>query len=248
MNQSVVGLFKNRKIVFFLFVFILQFQSTNALLITCPGRPNTTLNWSSSNVSASSCTLTPSYSDPINCAYSPAPDTPGSRSVVNGTSCNVSLVCGSASDSDILEYHPELTWNGTACATPPQPDLTAGSITPTNATAGSAVTLSSTISNIGATTTGAGFTNLFQKATDSSGTGSTDIGTFVRGSALVAGGSFNATLSYTFSTAGTSYIRACADKSSAGNAGAISESNEGNNCTGWIPITVAARVVRQRSK
>ena len=120
----------------------------------------------------------------------------------------------------------------------PKPDLTAGAVTPAAATAGSAVTLQATISNTNVAATGAAFTDLFQRATDSSGTGATDIGTY-SSAALAAGGSNTASKSYTF-TAGTWYVRACADKSSAGDAGDIAESNEGNNCGAWSKVAVTS--------
>ena len=118
-------------------------------------------------------------------------------------------------------------------------DLTAGAIIPTTATVGTAVTLSATISNIGAASTGLGFTNLFQRATDASGAGATDIGTH-SGGAVAAGGTQSATLSYTFPSVATWYVRACADKNSAGSSGVITESNENNNCGAWTAVIVSA--------
>ncbi|MEX2013757.1 MAG: CARDB domain-containing protein [Parcubacteria group bacterium] len=120
------------------------------------------------------------------------------------------------------------------------PDLTAGASSPGTATVGLPVTLSASVSNIGTASTGAGFTNLFQRATSASGAGATDIGTHVRGSALGTGNSINATLSYTFPSAGNYYIRVCADKSAATNNGVITELNENNNCGDWSSITVAS--------
>lgn len=108
-----------KKLSLFSFIFIVHINVASALLITCPGRPASTLNWSSSNVAASGCSLQSSYSDPINCSYSPVADTSGSRSISSGTSCNVTLTCGSVSASDTLQYHPELVWNGTTCVAPP---------------------------------------------------------------------------------------------------------------------------------
>lgn len=101
---------------------------------------------------------------------------------------------------------------------------------------GSPTTLTSIISNIGSASTGTTFTDLFQKATDALGTGAVDIGTFANAT-LGAGGTTNATLSYTFSSAGTYYIRACADKQSAAGTGVIAESNETNNCGAWTAVT-----------
>lgn len=48
-------------------------------------------------------------------------------------------------------------------------------------------------------------------------------------------------IGYVFETAGTYYMRTCADKNSAGDSGVINESNEDNNCSDpWTPITVVA--------
>ena len=121
-------------------------------------------------------------------------------------------------------------------------DLTAGGISPTSATAGSAVTLSGTISNVGSLSTNAGFTDLFQRATDASGANATDIGTYAN-AVLGAGSSNTASLSYTFpasNSATTWYVRVCADKSSASSAGVISETDENNNCGAWTAVAVAA--------
>lgn len=131
--------------------------------------------------------------------------------------------------------------NSLTVTSPATSDLSAGGVSPSSATAGTAVTLSATIANTGTGSTNAGFTDLFQRATDSSGTGATDIGTYNNG-VLGANASNAASLSYTFSSAGTYYVRACADKSSAGSAGTIAESNEGNNCGPWSVITVANAV------
>ncbi len=128
-------------------------------------------------------------------------------------------------------------WTTVTVSAPTSPDITAGAVTPITATAGAAVTLSSTISNVGTAATGAGFTNLFQRATDASGSGSTDIGTH-SSSALASGGSGAATVSYTFPSAATWYVRVCADKNSAAGTGTITEGNEGNNCGAWTAVTV----------
>ncbi len=116
------------------------------------------------------------------------------------------------------------------------PELSAGSITPTAAVAGTAVTLSSTVSNSGTASTGTTFTDVFQVANDASGTGATVIGTFTN-PVRAAGTSGAATLSYTFTSAGTKYVRACADQN-ASFVGTIAESNEGNNCGAWTAVTV----------
>ena len=121
-------------------------------------------------------------------------------------------------------------------------NLTAGSITPISATAGTAVSLSSTITNNGTASTGTSFTDVFQVAADASGTGATAIGTFTSGipNGFPAGyGEPNANVSYTFTTAGTKYVRACADNN-ASFVGAIAESNENDNCGAWTAVTVTS--------
>ncbi|MEK7100854.1 MAG: CARDB domain-containing protein, partial [Patescibacteria group bacterium] len=127
-------------------------------------------------------------------------------------------------------------WTAVTVSAPAAPNLTAGSVTPTSVTVGTPVTLSSTITNDGAVTTGAGFTNLFQRATDASGTGSTDIGTHAS-AVLASSGSNAATLSYTFPSAATWYVRACADKNSAAGTGTITETSEADNCSAWTAVT-----------
>jgi hypothetical protein len=128
---------------------------------------------------------------------------------------------------------------GSGCAAQ-APNLQAGAPTTSGSPlAGVAATYSAVISNVGPTTTGAGFKDLFQKATDVSGTGATDIGTYTN--ATLGGGLSNtATLSYAFPSSGTFYVRACADKASAADAGAITESNEADNCSPWTPVVIAS--------
>jgi CARDB len=134
------------------------------------------------------------------------------------------------------------------------PDLRPGTaagaetlITPTTATANLDATFSQKFTNRGAASSGNGFTVLFQVATDDQGAGAADIGTFSQPSAVVAGATITASRVHRFTSAGTFYLRACADKSAAANPGTISESNalgtadaENNNCGGWTQITVGS--------
>lgn len=122
------------------------------------------------------------------------------------------------------------------------PDLTAGAITPTSVTSGTATTISSTIANSGAAGTGASFSVLFQRATTMNGANVTSLGT-VTTAAL--GANANRSVSFSagataFPTSGTWYVRACADKRSGGDAnGVIVESNESNNCGPWTAVTAS---------
>lgn len=119
-------------------------------------------------------------------------------------------------------------------------DLRAGLPSPTTAMAGVAQTFNSTISNTGVGPTGSSFNNFFQRVADFSGTSPIVDFPATNMSALNAGATGNTSVSYTPPAVGTFYLRACADKSSAVNAGSINESNESNNCSQWAAITVSA--------
>lgn len=131
--------------------------------------------------------------------------------------------------------------------TPPPltfPDLTASAPTPTTATSGS-VLFSSTISNGGTATTGSGFINLFQISLSSDGSSPINYNTSTA-SSLSAGANVATSKSITLS-AGTYYLRVCADSENfpggpnPGGNGVIAESNELNNCNSgvsWTAITV----------
>ena len=144
-----------------------------------------------------------------------------------GTSASVTLPSGEG-------HYADLWWHYTPSTLP---DLTASAVAPATATAGTATTFSATISNANAAT-GVQFKNLFQRANDANGTGATDIITTAFTGPLTAGASLVASGSYTFSTAGTFYMRACADKDWSGGAGWVVESNEANNCGPWTAVTV----------
>jgi len=108
-------------------------------------------------------------------------------------------------NTGVIEPNPSCT------AIPPssstgQPNLTAGAITPTTATAGIAQTFTANIQNIDTGSTVTSFPTLFQVATQSNGSDAQDI-TAVDIPALAGGASEQATDSYTFPTVGTYYMR-----------------------------------------
>ena len=124
------------------------------------------------------------------------------------------------------------------------PDLIISSgVVPTSALVNTATTYSAIVKNKGEGTTGASFVNLFQTATDitnlMSPVGLKDYATTSMDT-LEAGATANTSKSITFSSVGTYYVRACADKSSAGDTGKIKESDEDRNCSEWTPVTVSA--------
>lgn len=208
--------------------------SADYYALTYTATPSVTLTASPNPLTAgSNGALTLTTSNVTSCT--PTGFTTGG--VVNGTftispvtTTTYSVTCtgpgGSASDSEqvtVVSY----------------PNLVAGGVSPTSAVSGTAVTLSSTVTNSGTASTGAGFTTLFQSATSAGGANATDIGTYTHGSALGSGSGGSATLSYTFASPGTSYVRACADKNSGASAGVITESNESDNCGAWTAVTVS---------
>ncbi len=120
------------------------------------------------------------------------------------------------------------------------PDLTAGAVTPTTATAGVATTLSATISNIGTGSTGASFNNFMQVNDKPNGnpTGNITDTSSVNMTTLAAGSSGTFSKSYTFPSNGSYSVRVCADLPPQPN-GVIVESNENNNCGAWTNIVVS---------
>jgi len=118
------------------------------------------------------------------------------------------------------------------------PNLIASAPTPNTATVNSVQTFTSTITNNGTASTGTGFNNFFQIASAAAGGGTIVDKIATTMSELISGGTSTTIVSHTFATTGTHSIRACADKNSALNAGTITESNEGDNCSAWTDIIV----------
>jgi hypothetical protein len=210
----------------------------NSLTVVAPAPPTATLTASPTSITyGGSSTLTWSSTNATSCTgsgFSTSGATSGAVSTGSlSTNTSYTVTCtgsgGSATDSATVVV-------GQA----PQPDLTAGRVSPTSVPTGTTLTLQAPIGNSGVST-GAGFTSLFQRASDASGSGATDIGTSAQGT-LAQGAQTTATLSYSFSSAGTYYARLCADKSSAGSTGTIAESDENNNCGPWTAITVTDTV------
>ena len=138
--------------------------------------------------------------------------------------------------------------NGTCSVAPPPnsacgtADLTTvGTVTPISAAVGVPVTLSATIKNAGTAATSAGFTDLFEinlntQPVSFASIPAAGLKTYTS-AALGAGVSNTATASYTFTTAGTYYVSACAN-TNASNVNSITESSYANNCSAWVAVTV----------
>lgn len=136
------------------------------------------------------------------------------------------------------ESTPLTTCTVTVTSTDTTPDLTASSVTSNS----DGTMLSGTVTNIGSGTTGAGFPNVFQEVDSVDGSGNavgtvTKLGT-VSADELAGGASATITLNPTAPVTSRTWVRICADTDSSGN-GAITESNENNNCGAWSQITTS---------
>jgi len=178
-----------------------------------------TYNWTASGGTPSSGSATPptGTASTITSSYS----TPGTYTtnlyVTDSAAANTSVNC-------------TVTVN-------PAPNLQAGAVTPQVADPFSTTNFTATISNVGAGSTGGSFTDLIQKATDSSGTGKTDWFTVSNG-ALGPSASNVATFSGS-TPSGIWYLRVCADKSSDTDTGVIPETSEGDNCGPWSKVVAS---------
>jgi len=123
------------------------------------------------------------------------------------------------------------------------PDLTAGDVTPIVTMVGSNTVFSSDISNIGGESTNGNFYNFFQVATGPNGSGTITDKAGVLMNTLREGRTDDYRDNHIFSSTGTYSMRVCADKSSSGDMGTITEINasgtgENNNCGAWTTVNV----------
>ena len=166
--------------------------------------------------------------------------------------CPVSMPTGSvsvtAASTGTFHYHyncknaggqeNDQTVTLTVTAGDTLPDLTASSLAtvPSQPIVNQAATISATFSNSDATSTGIGFTDVFQIDPPEDTDHSNPYNVSTSSPALAKGASNSRSIIYTFNEQGTWNLRACADS---GND--IAESNETNNCTNggaWTGITV----------
>lgn len=130
------------------------------------------------------------------------------------------------------------------------PDLTASLVTPASATVGVKTPFYTTITNKGNVSTGGTFWNLFQSATNPADESTVkDIVRISRDAPLLPGDA-NAMIiymDYTFTTPGSLYFRACADKSSKSDVNGViaepqpSPNGEFNNCSSdWTKVVASA--------
>ena len=117
-------------------------------------------------------------------------------------------------------------------------------VSPATATVGDAQKFTATVKNIGTASTGTQFRNVFQIDNDTTHTAVfASVVDPDKSPALGISETDSTSVSRTFSTPGTWYVRACADNNAA-MVGTINEVfNEGNNCGAWTTVTVAYRPV-----
>jgi hypothetical protein len=127
-------------------------------------------------------------------------------------------------------------------AVTPLPDLTITAITPTTVTAGAPTTFSSTVENTGDASSGTTFPVLYQWATSAGGANFATMGTDSSAPKLASNASENAmeasTMDSTFTVPSSKFwVRACANTTN-NSSWPVTESNTGNNCNAWTPVTV----------
>lgn len=100
-------------------LFTVQTLTVSASMLTCPGKPDSTLNFSSSNCS----TWSVDNGGNIACNIPIVANGVFSKTVANGNECtNVTLTCTAplpqALSIDSLLWRPDLIWDGTDCVQP----------------------------------------------------------------------------------------------------------------------------------
>ena len=131
-------------------------------------------------------------------------------------------------------------FDGVIVGVPPFPNLTASAPSPTTAIRSVSSNYSSTITNSGNASASGTITHLFQYDNDSNHVlGVTSFTT--TSPAIAAGETAIVSNAHTFGSAGTRYVRVCADNN-ASFVGTVDESDENDNCSAWTPVTVSLPV------
>lgn len=127
----------------------------------------------------------------------------------------------------------------------PLPDLTTGATDKVVFPFGSATVVTAPVTNIGNANVSGTFQTFFQTTSNASNLGNNynPAGPYTEYSGtaitnLTSAQSKNTQHTFTFNAAQTGSMRACADKSSAGDGGVISEADDNNNCSPWVNFTV----------
>lgn len=120
----------------------------------------------------------------------------------------------------------------------PLPDLIAGVTDIVAFNAGQPVVVTSQITNIGNADVVTPFPTFFQVASGLGGTGTVQDYASTTINSLLSAESKPAQRTFTFLTARTGSMRACANKSNSSIFGPVAEADQTNNCGGWIDFTV----------
>ncbi|MES2995107.1 MAG: CARDB domain-containing protein [Patescibacteria group bacterium] len=197
-------------------------QSDGSCSVSAPADP---AGYGSSCTTANVCGTTNSGAIQCNGSCSAtAPALPPSY----GTSCSVSNSCGASTN------YGTIGCNGSCSASAPseatcavsQANLTATNTSPASGTAGS-ITLTGTVTNGGSAAASPSFTQYFEVQGNGTLTWTSP------GITVAAGSSANVSASRSFA-AGSYQVRMCADGT-----GAVTESNESDNCSGWNVLNVS---------
>jgi hypothetical protein len=189
---------------------------------------STVLTWSATN-NATSCTV-PASPVTANWSGSKAPSGSQTISGLTAGTYTYSLFCANTGGNSATASVTVTVSNLSG------PDLTAGTMTPTTATVGTPAHFSAPITNVGDRSTVNSFPYFFQGGTSLANVGDFPGSTMT---ALASGVSGDATMTYTFTSAGSYIGRVCADKTTSAGGGVITETDENNNCGAWATIIVS---------
>lgn len=159
------------------------------------------------------------------------PPAAGSIPVTPGSTTTYTLTCTNAQGSATSAATVTVTAVSVA-------DLQAGAITPTSATTGSPTTLTSTASNTGTAPSGS-FPVLYRISTSPTGSAGDALVLSSLLTPVAIGGSAPSSVSYSFPSAGTYYVRAYANTNLSW-LNVVTESDYGNNAGPWTAVTVSA--------
>ena len=196
-------------------------QSDGSCSVSAPADP---AGYGSSCTAANACGT--SSSGAIQCNGSCSATAPALPSGY-GTSCSVSNSCGASTNYGTIDCSGSCSASApseASCAT--SANLTATNTSPATGTAGS-ITLTGTVTNGGSATASPSFTQYFEVQGNSTLTWTSP------GITVAAGSSANVSATRSFA-AGSYQVRMCADGT-----GAVTESNENDNCSAWNALNVA---------
>ena len=197
-------------------------QPDGSCSVSAPADP---AGYGSSCTTANACGTTNSGAIQCNGSCSAtAPALPPSY----GTSCSVSNSCGASTNYGTIGCSGSCSASAPSEATcaVSQANLTSTNTSPSSGTAGN-ITLTGTVTNGGSAVASPSFTQYFEVQGNGTLTWTSP------GITVAAGSSANVSAGRSFA-AGSYQVRMCADGT-----GAVTESNESDNCSGWNALNVS---------